>query len=108
MGEIGAISSPAKPPIAAASRKARPPVRSCSIPISRAPSGLEAVARSALPSRVKRNSQRSATTSSTQQPSTQSEWPDTSIGPTVKSASEKAGVRDASGPNSTSPAPTST
>ena len=78
------------------------------MPISRAPSGLDAVARRALPSNVKRNSQRSPTTSSTQHPATHSECPEISSTPTVNVASENAGVRDASGPNSTKPRPSST
>ena len=91
-----------------ASRKARPAARPASMPISRAPNGLEAVARSARPSMVWRNIQARPMTRATQQPAMQSDWPDISTGPMSNEASVSAGVREASGPNITSPAPSST
>src|SRR6218665_1348081 len=103
----GAISRPETAPISAASAKLSSAERSVGMPISRAPTRLMAVARSALPT-MERPRISSSPSSASVTPSTTSDWPEMAMPPNAQRASTNAGVRAPSAPKNSRPSPTST
>ncbi len=83
------------------------PAVSLEMPISRAPSWLTAVARSALPCSVRSKNSHSITISATVTATMINAWPDTDSAPSEKRASQKLGLRKPSAPKKNRPRPTS-
>ncbi len=77
------------------------------MPISRAPSRLNAAARSALPYIERSKNWYSTTISTADTATTQSAWLLTLMGPSARLASDKGAVRAPSAPNASRPRPTS-
>ena len=77
------------------------------MPIRRAPSRLTAVARSALPRKVRSKNRNSATISAIETRKMMIVWPDSESAPAEKRASQKLGLRKPSAPKKTRPRPVS-
>jgi hypothetical protein len=93
--------------MAAASVKHRAPALVVLMPLSRAPSRFTAVARSALPGRVRSKKTYSATMRAALKPTVQRLCAVTVTPPTLIVPSEKGGVREPSAPKKASSSPTS-
>ncbi len=77
------------------------------MPISRAPSRFTAVARSALPARLRSKNSHSPTISASEATKMMTVCPDSVSAPMEKRASQKLGLRKPSAPKKNSPSPTS-
>ena len=83
------------------------PAPEVEMPISRAPSRLTAVARSALPRSVRSKNSQSATIRAIEATKMIIVWPESVSAPAAKRASQKLGLRKPSAPKNTRPRPVS-